>query len=182
MYENIRYTAIGYSLTTMCSLLYCYNSELMQQDSAKMRMAKHLWVTNIAPLFKSKLWCGLFHKHLFKGRWMLAENLFKQYLFNVCHTRFVIFFPLPSFWVNSLIIHEGSCLTVCTPGSQVTSTIAILSTFWQWLWYGSPWKYFIIIQSAVVMRNWNIIKKSSAIIFIYMGVTWVNLAEFLAYF
>ena len=33
---------IGYSLTTMCSLLYCYNSELMQQDSSKMRTAKHL--------------------------------------------------------------------------------------------------------------------------------------------
>ena len=41
----IKYTATGYSLTTMCSLLYCYNSELMQQDSSKMKMAKHWCVT-----------------------------------------------------------------------------------------------------------------------------------------
>ena len=30
-----------------------------------------------------------------KGRWSLAEIVFKQNCFHACHTRFAVFFPLP---------------------------------------------------------------------------------------
>ena len=39
---------------------------------------------------------GLLKTGLFKGRWSLAEIFFKQNYCHVCHTRFTVFFPLPS--------------------------------------------------------------------------------------
>ena len=43
-------------------------------------------------------------KDLFKGKWWLAKSYFKQICCHSCHTRFAVFFPLPSCCVSSLII------------------------------------------------------------------------------
>ena len=47
---------------------------------------------------------GLLQEDLFKGRWCLAESFFKQNYCHSYHTRFDVFFPLPSCCVISLII------------------------------------------------------------------------------
>ena len=52
-----------------------------------------------------KLMCsGLLQKDLFKGGWSSADKFFKQNYCHACHTRFIVFFPLPSCCVSSLII------------------------------------------------------------------------------
>ena len=43
-------------------------------------------------------------KDLFKGKWRLAKSYFKQNCCHGCHTKFAVFFPLPSCCVSSLII------------------------------------------------------------------------------
>ena len=43
-------------------------------------------------------------KDLFKGKWWLAKSYFKQICCHGCHTRFAVFFPLPSCCVSLLII------------------------------------------------------------------------------
>ena len=47
---------------------------------------------------------GLLQEDLFKGRWCLAEGFFKQNYCHSYHTRFDVFFLLPSCCVSSLII------------------------------------------------------------------------------
>ena len=42
-------------------------------------------------------------KDLFKGKWCLAKSYFKQNCCHGCHTRFAVFFPLPSCCVSSLL-------------------------------------------------------------------------------
>ena len=42
-------------------------------------------------------------KDLFKGKWCLAKSYFNQNYCHACHTRFAVFFPLPSCCVSSLI-------------------------------------------------------------------------------
>ena len=44
-------------------------------------------------------------KDLFKGKWFLAKSYFKQNCCHGCHTRFAVFFPLPSCCVSSLIFY-----------------------------------------------------------------------------
>ena len=91
------------------------NSEFLQQDSKKKRMAKRLCVTNVTGLLlKHFLWWsslvvkiifpGLLQKDLFKGGWSSADKFFKQNYCHACHTRFAVFLPLPSCCVSSLII------------------------------------------------------------------------------
>ena len=45
----------------------------------------------------------LLQKDLLKGRWSLAEIIFKQNYCHACHTRFAVFFSLPSLRVGSLL-------------------------------------------------------------------------------
>ena len=45
-------------------------------------------------------------KDLFKGKWCLAKSYFKQNCCHGCHTRFAVFFPLPSCCVSSLFTPE----------------------------------------------------------------------------
>lgn len=164
----------------MCSLVYCYNSELMQQDSSKIKMAK----TFVCDKHDRNIPCD-FSDHFYFT--VLCSNLFVKICLKEGDLWQKIYSGLPSSFLCPLFtqvqewytVHEGSRLTLCSPGSQVTSTIAILSTLLQWLWYGSPLKYFIIIQSAVVMRNWNydqemISNQSTAHSSICLGVTRVN--------
>ena len=91
------------------------NSEFLQQDSKKKRMAKRLCVTNVTGLLlKHFLWWsslvvkiifpGLLQKDLFKGGWSSADKFFKQNYCHTCHTRFAIFLPLLSCCASSLII------------------------------------------------------------------------------
>ena len=42
-------------------------------------------------------------KDLFKRTWCLAKSYFKQNCCHGCHTRFAVFFPLPSCCVSSLL-------------------------------------------------------------------------------
>ena len=51
----------------------------------------------------SLLFSGLLKKGLYKGRWSLAESFFNQNYCHACHTRFAVFFPLPSCCVSSLV-------------------------------------------------------------------------------
>ena len=91
------------------------NSEFLQQDSKKKRMAKRLCVTNVTGLLLEHfLWWsslivkiifpGLLQKDLFKGGWSLADKFFKQNYCHTCHTKFAVFLPLPACCVSSLII------------------------------------------------------------------------------
>ena len=66
-------------------------------------------------------------KDLFKGKWWLAKSYFKQNYCHACHTRFAVFFPLPSCCVSSLMSLQlpvqdvkFSCLvpTVHVPSGQ----------------------------------------------------------------
>ena len=42
-------------------------------------------------------------KYLFNGAWSSAESFFKQNYCHAFHTGFAVFFPLPSFWVSSIL-------------------------------------------------------------------------------
>ena len=54
-------------------------------------------------LHLTSMFSGLLQKDLFKGRWILAKSYFKQNYCHACHTRFAVFFPLPSCCVSSLM-------------------------------------------------------------------------------
>ena len=93
------------------------NSEFTQQDGRKKKTAERLCVTNVTRLFLTCFVCrdlhltsmfsGLLQKDLFKGRWILAKSYFKQNYCHACHTRFAVFFPLPSCCVSSLLKFEA---------------------------------------------------------------------------
>ena len=55
-------------------------------------------------LHLTSMFSGLLQKGLFKGKWILAKRYFKQNYCRSCHTRFALFFPLPSCCVSSLLI------------------------------------------------------------------------------
>ena len=99
-------------------------SEFTQRDDRKKRTAKRLCVTNVTGLYDLRiLWwsslksmfSGLLQKDLFKGGWSLSEMFFKQNYCHACHTRFVIFFPLPSCRISSLLAECGCVSTTIIP-------------------------------------------------------------------
>ena len=49
------------------------------------------------------MFSGLLPKDLFKRKGSLAKSYFKQNYCHACHTRFAVFFPLPSCCVSSLV-------------------------------------------------------------------------------
>ena len=53
------------------------------------------------------MFSGLLHKDLFKRKWSLAKSYFKQKYRHACHTKFAVFFPLPSCCVSSLTLALG---------------------------------------------------------------------------
>ena len=55
-------------------------------------------------LHLTSMFSGLLQKDLFKGKWILAKRYFKQNYCRACHTRFALFFPLPSCCLSSLLI------------------------------------------------------------------------------
>ena len=69
----------------------------------------NLHVMSWSPLRINVLW--FLQKDLFKGKWCLTKSYFKQNCCHGCHTRFAVFFPLPSCCVSSLIPGTGG---VCT--------------------------------------------------------------------
>ena len=64
------------------------------------RAISHLFCRD---LHLTSMFSGLSQKDLFKGKWSLAKSCFKQNYCHACHTRFVVFFPLPSCCVSSLL-------------------------------------------------------------------------------
>ena len=52
------------------------------------------------------VFCFFLQKDLFKRKWSLAKSYFKQNYCHPCHTRFAVFFPLPSCCVSSLYITD----------------------------------------------------------------------------
>ena len=52
------------------------------------------------------MFSGPLQKDLFKGKWSLAKSCFKKNYCHACHTRFAVFFPLPSSCVSSLMLDE----------------------------------------------------------------------------
>ena len=99
-------------------------SEFTQRDDRKKRTAKRLCATNVTGLYDLRiLWwsslksmfSGLLQKDLFKGGWSLSEMFFKQNYCHACHTRFVIFFPLPSCRISSLLAECGCVSTTIIP-------------------------------------------------------------------
>ena len=69
-----------------------------------------LWWSSLKSMFS-----GLLQKDLFKGGWSLSEMFFKQNYCHACHTRFVIFFPLPSCRISSLLAECGCVSTTIIP-------------------------------------------------------------------
>ena len=57
-----------------------------------------LWWPSLKLMF-----AGLLHKDLSKGGSSSAKTFFKQNYCHACHTRFAVFFPLPSRCVSSLM-------------------------------------------------------------------------------
>ena len=53
----------------------------------------------------TSMFSGLLQNDLFKRKWSLAKSYFKQNYCYACHTRFAVFFPLPSCCVSSLVSH-----------------------------------------------------------------------------
>ena len=64
-----------------------------------LRILSWSWLTS--------MFSGLLQKDLFKRKWSLAKSYFKQNYCHACHTRFAVFFPLPSCCVSSLIPIEN---------------------------------------------------------------------------
>ena len=54
----------------------------------------------------TSMFSGLLQKDLFKRKWSLAKSYFKQNHCQACHTRFAVFFPLPSCCVSSLLTNK----------------------------------------------------------------------------
>ena len=59
-----------------------------------LRILSRSWLTS--------MFSGLLQKDLLKRKWSLAKSYFKQNYCHACHTRFAVFFPLPSCCVSSL--------------------------------------------------------------------------------
>ena len=77
------------------------------------RTAKRVCVTNVTDRAITCVFCHDLHltlifsvllqMYLFEGRWSLAERLFQQNYCHACHTRFAVFFHLPSRCISSLL-------------------------------------------------------------------------------
>ena len=79
-----------------------------------LRVLSWSWLTS--------MFSGLLQKDLFKRQWSLAKSYFKQNYCHVCHTRFAVFFPVPSCCVSSLVFKTA------------TSTHALLPIFSEESW------------------------------------------------
>ena len=80
----------------------------------------HLWVLSWSSL-NTKV-SGPSQKDLFKGKWSLAKSCFKQNYCHACHTRFAVFFPLPSCCVSSLMYGRSRIYVKVKPRSTSTFT------------------------------------------------------------
>ena len=66
----------------------------------------------------TSMFSGLLQKDLFKGKWSLAKSYFKQNHCHACHTRFAVFFPLPSCCVSSRIFLKRFRFTFTPNGKR----------------------------------------------------------------
>ena len=85
-------------------------------------------------------------KALFKGEWSLATGYFKQNYCHACHTRFAVFFPLPSCCVSSLILSfRGKTISGVVKRREI-SGIWIKIIYNRWL--NIPLTCWIVCQYA----------------------------------
>ena len=66
-------------------------------------------------LHLSQCFLVFYKKTPFKGGWSLPEMFFKQNYCHTCHTRFAVFFPLPSCRISSLLPECGCVSTTIIP-------------------------------------------------------------------
>ena len=71
-------------------------SPLVREERDKAIDLRVLSWSSLASMFSAML-----HIDLFKGKWSLAKSYLKQNYCHPCHTRFAVFFPLPSCCVSS---------------------------------------------------------------------------------
>ena len=95
---------------------------LRNRTALKKRTAKCSRVTNVTGPLRTYLqltlmFSGLLQKDLFKGNWSLARSYFRQNYCHTCHTRFAVFFSLPSCCVSWLTVNHASR---CKARSRIT--------------------------------------------------------------
>ena len=82
----------------------------------------------------TSMFSGLLPKDLFKKKGSLAKSYFKQNYCHLCHTRFAVFFPLPSCCVSSLMTTATATRKVkkhrfILAKQQLRTCISLFSTF-----------------------------------------------------
>jgi len=100
---KISFPAVSYSSPVVCQS--AITSEFTQPDGRKRRTAKRSCVRKrdransyvfCRDLHLTLMFSGLLQKDLFKEKWSLAKSCFKRKYCHSCHTRFAVFFLLPS--------------------------------------------------------------------------------------
>ena len=113
------------------------------------------------------MFSGLLEKDLFKGGWSTAEKLFKQNYCHACHTKFAVFFPLPSCCVSSLIIMWDD-RDDSGPASYLLALLAIFlansspsSSGWnEWI---EVFRHFLVTSSSLLPKQLNLVPRSSKV-------------------
>ena len=122
-------------LSTNDTLCHCVTIVSLRNRTAERRgrQSAHVWQTWQGYYSCVLLWssfnimfASLLQTYLFQEKWSWAESLFKQNYCHACHTRFTVFFPLPSCCVNSLMTVDGlwCCVSTKRTPAQETRTIA----------------------------------------------------------
>ena len=101
----------------------------------------------------TSMFSGLLPKDLFKRKGSLAKSYFKQNYCHACHTRFAVFFPLPSCCISSLLserwpLWKGSSVFKGGGGKR-NSTGTILNLTCYWVLWCSGKKRLILISVKV---------------------------------
>ena len=108
---SLFFVFVFFRLTTLCAVLTFWIVSLRNRTAGRRgRQNACAWRTWQGHYFRVLSWSsltsmfsGLLQKNLFKGKWIFAKSYFKQNYCHACHTRFAVFFPLPSCCVSSLI-------------------------------------------------------------------------------
>ena len=83
---------------------------ITQQDGRMKRTAKpdrEITCVFYRNLHFTPTFSGPLQKDLFQGKWSLSKSCLKQNYCHPCHTRFAVFFPLPSCCVSSLFLDQN---------------------------------------------------------------------------
>ena len=101
-----RHFQLGTSLKCNWRLVFNATGRQEEEDGRTLvcdKRGKAISYVFCRDLHLTSMFSGLLQKDLFKGKWILAKSYFKQNYRQTCHTRFAVFFPLPSCCVSSLL-------------------------------------------------------------------------------